>query len=460
MVLNSQFLKDILTDIVVVGPSFSLQTTVVDSRNVTSGSVFAALPGAVTDGHEYIEDALARGACGIIAQKKYKNTVTELLRTYTEASAVFVDDVGDALYQVAQAWRAEFSIPVIGITGSIGKTTTRHMIVSVLENTGKKCLTPEKNYNTRIGIALTLFRLTDEHNYAVMEIGISRRGEMKFLAKLAKPTMGVITCVAHSHTAGLGSLSDIAHEKCALFSSFSEKNIGIINGDQPELSGVSYFHPVVRFGYKTTNQVQARKIAINGVSTSFVLKVYGKKLPITLPTVHEGAVINALACASVTHLLGIDMQHIVAGIQNCKVVPGRFELRPLANKNGIVINDAYNANPESMRSALLAFERLRTKGAKVAVLGDMLELGINAAYWHRQIGRHLRKTPSIKRLVLVGRYAQAVQKSLPPDIEVKIAGTWQEAKAFLAQDLQENAAILVKASHGTGLENLVNDLAE
>ncbi|HZW61614.1 MAG TPA: cyanophycin synthetase, partial [Candidatus Babeliales bacterium] len=241
---------------------------------------------------------------------------------------------------------------------------------------------------------------------------------------------------------------------------FTEDSIGVINGDQALLANVGYVHPVLKFGSKTVNQIQARKIHIGSKHTSFILKIYKEKYHIVIKQVHHGVVFNSLAATAVAHLLGVPNNVIVQAIQQPVVIAGRFEQRALKDNKGTLINDCYNANPESMKAALLAFQKIESNAPKIAVLGDMLELGLNSPFWHRQLGRFLRKVPSLKHLILVGSMVKWTKKTAPVGLTVDVVPTWKEAIEQLKERLGQEAIVLVKGSRGVGLNNLVEAVTE
>ena len=467
MTLDKQFFQNSIPESLWLGDSQPcFDHCVTDSRLANPGCAFFALQGENVDAHDFLLDAYKGGARTFILAKSKQEKIKDFTSTMLKECAIaLVDNVLQALITLAAAWRAQFSCPVIGITGSVGKTSTKEMLVSVLKLSGKPCLATEGTRNTLVSIAARLLSLRPEHACVIVEMGINKRGEMAQLAHLVRPTMGIITTVAHSHMEGLGSLNDIAAEKRDLFKYFKDSDIGIINGDQPILAGISYQHPVVKFGFKTTNQVQARKVQACNSSTSCSLRLYGKKYQLTLPSIHTGRLLNALSCAAAAYLLNIDHAILLKGIEQAAVVPGRFELKKLRSRpglpgTGIVVNDCYNANPESMKEALLAFERMETRGKKIAVLGDMLELGVNSPFWHRQLGRLLRKAPSLARVIFVGSHVKAAEKTIPVSIPFSIVANWQEAITEISRYLEDDMAVLVKASNGVGLKNLVENIVE
>ncbi len=462
MRFNQQFISSVLPEARFSGtPLQEINSLSLDSRQVIKGDIFVAIKGSKADGHDFIEEAIKKGAAGL-----FINSAKETLLQKLDAAArknlciIMVPNTAEALIRLAMVWRAQFTIPVIGITGSIGKTSTKEMLSNILKMNGKKFIASQGNQNTALGLSINLLKIRPEHEVAIFEMGVSKRGEMARMAELVRPTTGIITAIGHSHMEGLGSLADIANEKRDIFKYFKEDNIGIINGDQPILATISYNHPMVKFGCKTTNQVQARKIQSNNVSTTFVLKLYKERHKITLNTNHAGRVLNALACASVAYILNIPSEIIVKGIQVPLTISGRFEPTKLKADKGILINDCYNASPESMKAALLAFEKVESKGQKIAVLGDMLELGVNSPFWHRQLGRFLRKVPSLHHVILVGDMVKWTKATVPVGITFEHVPSWKEAAEVLKKRLDREAAILVKGSNGMQLANLVHELVE
>jgi len=438
-------------------PFPSMASFEIDSRTLKQGDMFVALPGVRTDGHRFINEVIQKGAAGVLINKGQRKCLESIAPDQLKKLCVMVvPNTLQAVVQLATAWRKQFGYSVVAITGSYGKTLVKERLSIILDLAGKNYLATRGNQNTQLGLSLNVLRMRPEHELAVFELGISRRGEMKKLVSIAQPTLGLITAVGHSHMEGLGSLSDIAAEKRELFSSFHEDSIGIVNGDQRLLANVAYNHPVVKFGLKTTNQIQARKINYDGTSMSFVMKLYKQKFPITIKSSHNGAVENALAAAACAYLLEVPTQTIVDGIQRPLVVEQRFEHRELVSSNGIVIDDCYNASPESMKEALLALERYKTSAQKIAVLGDMLELGSNSPFWHRQLGRFMRKVPSLRKVILVGSAVEWTKKTMPIGVEIDHVANWQEAQKVLAPKLTTKSVVLVKGSRGIGLDNLVN----
>jgi len=457
MHFDEHFLRGAASDVTIVCDTFPEHPTFcIDTRTLKQGDIFVALQGTQGDGHQFLHEALEKGAAGLFLQKDKKNLLDNLDQKYLSSKLIVLfENVLDGFVSCAQTWRAQFDYPVVAITGSVGKTSTKHIVANILSCNGSNALISEANQNTNLGLALNMMKMRPDHDVAVFEVGISRRGEMEKLSEMLKPTTALITNIGHCHMEGLGSVTDIALEKRDVFKQFSEDSIGIINGDQPILAQVGYPHPVIKFGSKTTNQIQARKIKVESDSISFVLKIYKEKHSIVLKHVHKGAVFNALSAVAITQFLGVNSSSIIEGIQSAEVVESRFERRELKHKKGVIINDCYNANPESMKAALLAFEKIETGAHKIAVLGDMLELGPNSPFWHRQLGRFLRKVPSLNSVILVGDLVKWTKKTVPVGFSVEIVPSWEDAIDTLNNRLTDDNLVLVKASNGVKLGNLV-----
>lgn len=440
----------------------------IDSRTILPGEFFVALKGPNFDGHDFVATALDRGACGVLVSNDGYQAIKKSLATSAqERLFVIVSDVQEAFIALAKSWRKRLTCPVVGITGSIGKTSTKEMMRSILEQAGFDAYVSFKNYNNVFGLCYNILRIPESIKAAILEVGINEQGEMLQLADILRPDIGLITCVAHAHLAGLGDcLQTVAYEKRQLFAFFTSKDVGIICGDQQLLSDVHYAHPVARFGIKARNQVQSRKIIFgaddNGVlATTFVLKWYGQKATVRLQGNHKGFINNALAASTLSYFLQIPFAAVVQGLQAYQGVENRFEMKQLRGNKGTLFNDCYNANPESMKAAIVAFSQFKSTGPKIAVLGDMLELGKKEAYWHRQIGRVITKSSDLDMLILVGERARMIGRTAPMHMPVEFVQNWQEAQQKLEGWLTvQGTSVLVKASHGMHLDQMVKRVVE
>ena len=467
MRFDKQFLMKALPNAVLKYENFPRYLQIaVDSRRLEKEDFFVALKGKHVDGHDFISQALSNGAIGLMIDSSRSATLDQIsVDLLKDKLVIIVPDTFKALLRLATLWREQFNCTVVGITGSVGKSSTKEMVRNILDEYQVPSLVSYGNQNSLIGAAINLLKMREKHQVAVFELGISARGEMSELVSMVRPTIAVITAIGHSHMAGLGALSDIAEEKRMIFKFFKEDNIGIINGDQALLSQVGYIHPVLKFGLKTTNQVQARKVRFDGQKTNFTLKIYQQKFTnVQILGSNEGMVYNALAAASVACLLNIPAQSIVHGIEKTTDLPGRFELKSIVfGKGGHLIDDCYNASPESVKGALSSFDRMSGDYKKVIILSDMNELGVDAPFWHRQIGRLLCKMSALDCVLLVGNHIKQVEKTLPVGFNVVVLDSWEEGLVYLQAKLKtEKLLVLVKGStfgHTQGLAKLVVSLA-
>lgn len=458
MKLDRSFVSRVLPDAVIFGePEFTIITATHDSRCVQQGSAFFAIKGKSFDGHAFVSDAISRGARVVFVDRDKQSTLGEL--SAEVCSFVFVSSAEEALYALAAAWRAQYTIPVVGVTGTVGKTTTKELLAHFFRTAGHQCHTSPGNMNTRIGLSFALLRMTHEHTIAVFEMGISHPGEMRELADLVRPTLGIITTLGHQHMDDLPSIGDIAREKKQIFSYFGPQDLGFIHGDLPLLHGASYNHPVVRFGYKTSNQVQARRISFKDGKLHAILRVFEQSQAITLAIPHRGYLTSILAAAAVCYMLDIPLASVCSAIEKFQLIEGRFLAKKSVSGSCLIINDAYNANPESMREALFALDKMPGYSHKIAILGDMLGLGDQSVFWHRQVGRMLRHTKSISQVIFVGGQIFQAAKTMPHVISYKQVPSWKDVAAVLPDEMH-GAAVLLKASCGVGLSNLAPILGQ
>ena len=428
----------------------------IDSRTVKEDEIFIPFKGQRSDGHSFVESALHR-CRGVFVSFSYKNTYEVVIKNkFSDKLIIMVEDPEKVLIELARWWRSQVTCPVVGITGSVGKTSTKLFLENILKYAHKKAFVAQGNQNTVLGISLNIARMDLNIECAIFELGISKPGEMGELVEFVRPTIAVITAIGHSHLEGLGTIADVAHEKKKIFSLFNETNIGIVNGDTLLLGQSSYSHPVVKFGCKKYNQIQARTVAIKDGKLSFVLKLYHNRYPLTFDTTHESYVNIVLAAVTLAYYLGIDEKIIIEAVQQPIERYRRFEKKPLKYPNSFMIDDAYNASPESTRGALLAFDKIPWQGKKIVVLGDMLDLGYKSLFYHRNIGRLFFKLLTIDQLILVGNQVHCIGDVVPKIIPIKKCSTLQEAREMVDLLLTDNTLVLFKASFGMNFIELIN----
>ena len=440
--------------------STDVQTEVIsvtlDSRQVTAGSLFIATRGERVDGHDFIEAVYEKGAACVISEKE----LTEPRGAY-----ILVENSFQALKDIAAYYRSVLQIKVVGITGSVGQTSTKEMIASVLEQK-YKVLKTAGNFNNEVGLPLTILNIREEHEIAVVEMGISDFGEMHRLSAIARPDVCVITNIGQCHLENLKSREGILKAKSEIFDFIKEDAAICLNGDDDllaTLQDVKGIKPLF-FGKEKTNHIYATDIVSLGLEGTTCKIHRGEEVTeVQIPIPGGHMVLNALAAAAVGTVLGLSSDLIRQGVAATKSLGGRSNL--IKTTKGLVIDDCYNANPMSMRAAIDLLSYANTR--RVAILGDMFELGANSDRLHYETGEYAAQS-EIEVLVLVGENAKhmndAVDRYLTENpqrnCEKYYFGTREEAMQRLPSILKERDAVLVKASHGMGFQQIVSEITK
>lgn len=412
----------------------------IDSRKVVAGNLFAALPGEKVDGHSFVSKALDAGAAGCL--------VTHVPDGEARPCVV-VPDVAKAMGNIARAYRNTLKIPIIGITGSVGKTTMKEMISCVLGS--RYCvLKTEKNFNNDLGVPMTVSRIEPEHRAAVIEMGISHFGEMAGLAKIVQPTMAVYTNIGHSHLEALGDRNGVLKEKTAMLDYMLPTGTVFLNGDDDLLARYVSRLEVVTFGTEDDCDVRAENIQMTGRETTCDMVCGDRRFPVTIHAYGKHMVSAAVGAAAVGLHVGLSDADIAAGIAAYVPVGGRaaVEETPFCT----IINDCYNANPDSMSSALESLAML--PGWKVAILGDMYELGSDSSQMHRNMGKKAA-TCGVDSVITVGTLGKDIAEGYGNSLHFE---TKEALIADLPKLIPQGATVLVKASHGLHLEAVVEAL--
>lgn len=422
-----------------------------DSRKIEEGVMFIPLIGEKFDGHEFIQAAFDMGASAVITQKD-----TELLVGKT---IIKVDDTLKALGKIAGYYKMLHNVPTVAVTGSVGKTTTKDMIHAALS--GKyNTLKTQGNFNNEIGLPLTILRLSEEHEAAVLEMGMNHFGEIERLADIGRPNVAVITNIGQSHIENLGSREGIFKAKMEITRRFNKDNTLIVNGDNDFLGKVKGMgeYKVVYYGITNPeNDVFAKDIKDKGISGIDFTAVLGKEeYKVTVPAAGEHNVYNALAAICVGREFNVPMESIIDGIQNFKLTAMRMAVE---EHNGItIINDCYNASPDSIKAALKVLGTVKDK-RRVAILGDVLEMGEYAPKAHYDLGREVYNN-GIDLLITAGENMKQLAKGAS-DCGMKNIVTFDktlEVCGYVRNEIKEGDAVLIKASHGMRFEEVYNEI--
>ena len=419
-----------------------------DTRTVGEDDLFAALKGEKFDGHDFIEQAVSDGAAGVI--------VEDAARLYPDGDyTIFVVKNTRKAYQdLALFHRRRFSIPVVAVTGSAGKTSTRALIATVLEQK-YNVLQTEKNFNNEIGLPRTLLQLTKEHGACVVELGMRGLGQIKELADIAEPTVGVVTNVGKSHIELLGSQAQIARAKVELVEALGSDGTAVLNQDDKRVAAMAgkCKGKVVGFGIINDAPVMAGTIKNSEKGLSFTCRCFDQVIDVHMAVIGTHNVYNALAAVAVGRLLGLSEHQMQKGLAEYKGVPMRQELVNIDNV--VFVNDAYNANPASMKEAVDTLVTL-TGGRKIAVLGGMLELGDWAEKEHEKIGTYLADK-KVDVLIALGDEARFMAKAAKAAgmNEVYTVTTHAEAAAVLRRIMRQGDTVLLKGSRGFAMEKIL-----
>jgi len=434
---------------------FTAVTT--DSRSIEQGDLFIAIPGENFDGHNFVPEAGMKGAAGAVVSASVD----------AELAQIEVPDTTRALGELAGQWRSQFDIPVLAITGSNGKTTVTAMAASILNSLGN-CLSPERSFNNQWGVPLTLLRLNSNHDYAVIEMGTNHIGEIDYLSKITRPTIAVITNVASAHLEGLNSLEEIAQAKAEIFSGLSEtseSSTAVINAD--DQFSKQWFSQVrsrlengrvISFGLENHADVSAKNLVCKWLSNRFDLCIDEQCLAVNLPLPGRHNVMNALAAAAICHAAGVSIVDIKNGLEKARGVSGRLILKS-GTHGSLVIDDSYNANPQSIKAGIDVLSGFH--GKKILVLGAMAELGQTSSQLHREVGQYAKQNGVDTMLCLVPKgIAHAIEYANGFGEAATVFDGIDALVAELEGHLDQNVAVLVKGSRSSRMERVVAEIVD
>lgn len=425
-----------------------------DSRNMSTGSLFVPLVGERFDGHDYIVRALKSGAYGTLTSR-------ELDHYDPDKFYVLVEDTILALGQLAHYYRHKFDVKVVAVTGSVGKTTTKDMIASVLSEKFN-VLKTEGNFNNNIGVPKTLFRLNRHHDMAVVEMGMNHLGEIDYLSRMANPDVAVISNIGDAHIENLGSRENTLRAKSEIFNGMNGKGVAVLNGDDSLLRTLNgqLSQQILWYGGDQSNDFRCLRLD-EGFDDHMVMEAKAPQGSWSqyIPSLGSYMIYSVLSAAAVGSWFGMTTEEIRKGV--ISFVPTRMRMEILRRGNNItILNDTYNANPQSMRSAVDTLSKMPAQ-RRIAVLGDMLELGKLGPVLHEGVGRFVAQK-GIDILITVGELAEniCVGAGANPQTECYSRPDKEEAKAVLEQVVVPGTVVLFKASRGMHMEELVEYMKE
>jgi UDP-N-acetylmuramoyl-tripeptide--D-alanyl-D-alanine ligase len=438
-------------------PGGAVSGVCTDSRKMGKGNIFIALIGEVYDAHDFVDQAFENGAVAAIVsepEKAYHPDEDQVL--------ILVEDTLRALQDLAASYRNSIAIPVIAVTGSVGKTTTKDIIASCLRSRFK-VLKTEGNFNNDIGLPLSLLQLEREHDVAVVELGMSSPGEIARLASISNPAYAIITNVEPVHLENMLTLENIARAKCEVLPVLGEKGVALINGDDELLlkTARDFTGRLLTFGYNAICDLRILETSLNTGSLKLKLKIldqYEGDFYFPVPAAKLAG--NIAASAGLAYLMGLTPQEIQDGLSAYQPSGNRLKMI-YRDKGGLFINDTYNANPVSMAAAIETARALANSRRLIAVLGDMFELGSYEEEGHFSVGRAVARN-EVDILVTIGKRAVLIAKGArEAGMDAKRIYSFpsrDDSLAFLKETLQEEDTVLFKASRGMNLELLVDKL--
>lgn len=431
-----------------------------DSRLVSKGSIFFAKPGEQADGHDFVTDAKSRGAVVAVVEHRVDVDITQLVVANT------VDALGALAAWLIGELKANGKLKVVGITGSNGKTTTKNMLRAILSQVGNT-IAPIESFNNRVGAPISILRADLDTEFLVVEMGAEGLGTIAYLAKMAQPDVGVILKVGMAHAGEFGGIDVTAKIKGELAEALGADAQLVLNADDGMVAAMKdrTKASVKWFGTSSDAEYWASDISLSKIGTSFVLNwPDGDKSDIQLAILGEHHIMNALAAAAVSHLLGASKQQIEGALEAMELAE-RWRMQRIVRADGVtIINDSYNASPDSMKAALQTLAQLGRMGSRtVAVLGEMAELGEYSRHEHDSIGRLVVRL-NIDQLVVVGEGAKLIHMGASQegswDGESKFFPSIAEALEYLRGILADGDTVLVKSSKSANLRFLGDDLME
>ncbi len=436
-----------------VAPEWTAAAVSTDSRTLDKGHVFFALPGKQHDGHDFVAPALDAGAVCVVSEAWFERNG----HRFAHRPLVVVEDTLKALQQLACHHRQQFGCSVIAVTGTNGKTTCKEMLSAVFSSTFNTVAT-RGNFNNEIGVPLTLLQIRADTEIAVVEMGADHPGDIALLCEIALPDSGVITNVGKAHLEFFGTVERVAATKLELFNYLLADGVRYINADDPRISphqalGSGFY----TFGYEKPSDYRGEVLAVDQEGCARI-RVTGPEMEhlefqLQAPGLHQKY--NALIAASIGLSMGLPAEAVTHALENYRPLSNRLSVR--RSRNRVIVDDTYNANPESMRAAVETLFQIACEGRRFCVLGDMLELGESSAIEHQRLGEWLREK-SLSGIYLLGPHMKKTAEALDACAAVRHFDKKEELIKMLKTSIQDGDAVLVKGSRGMHMEDVTEAL--
>ncbi|MBM4065850.1 MAG: UDP-N-acetylmuramoyl-tripeptide--D-alanyl-D-alanine ligase [Planctomycetes bacterium] len=425
-----------------------------DSRSIRSGDLFFALKGERFDGHQFVMHAMNTGAAGAVISNEFK-----LEPEYKNFPVIRVKDTTTALGDLAKYYRKKLSAKIIGITGSNGKTTTKEMTYHLLSQFGFVAKS-QKSFNNFIGVPVTIFEIENRHQYGVLEMGTNAPGEIRRLSEIGAPDIAVIVNISKAHLEGLKSIEGVARAKAEILENLRKNGVFVYNADNTWCAKIAESFKGEKLSFGFSSQAHIKCTDVKKKDKGYVLELNGHlNVPLPIPGYHN--ITNCLASFAICKALGHDIRCVKDAFSSFKLPLMRIEQQRIGKIT--VINDAYNANPESVRAAIQYLSEIDARGRKVFVCGDMLELGNESAQLHKEIGETV-SCLNIDLLWTVGKYASEIAKAAKssgvPESQVISFQDVSDITPAEINELRENDIVLIKGSRGMHMENIIEKFKE
>jgi len=436
---NPKEFSSLFSSIVKKEKKYLINGISIDSRNIKKNDLFIALEGEKVDGNNFINQAIGSGCSAVLSSKNNLK--------HSKIPHIAIEHPKHIIGKIAKEWRKKFKIDVVGITGSNGKTTTKDLLVHIF-STQKNVHGTIGNYNTDLGLPLTLLQLNKNHSISFLEMGANKIGDISYLCNLSKPNIGIITNISYAHLSTFGSLDNIIKAKFELFESIPKNGMVFLNNDDKNLNREITTSNKTTFGFSQNSDYQYEKIINNNGEITLKVKKQIIKTFFNNPILIK----NILAAVSIASTLGISWYNIKKGILSFKQPPGRCSTY---FKNGItIIDDTYNANLSSTLGALSLLSTLKSKGKKIMVFGDMLELGSKSENHHIEVGKQISNS-DINHLVTLGAQSKITSNN-SSGVEKYHFENKNQLIDHLKKNIQQGDAVLFKASRGMSFDSLIN----